>query len=150
VRPSVERRIAASVVLAFVVLGIGPAFGEDAGRSPEIRRQQAPRVECLVDGRQTYKVAPRQCVIYEHGSPATTILVSMKWHNWGKPHARGRGRIQYYDHPEYSGRVIVGLHRIKRGHCVPGRYYTSAHVHAVSGLSKGNVFDLNLAAGCPA
>lgn len=113
--------------------------------------RQVPKVECLVTGMgQTYKVAPKDCVMYEHGSLATTILASMKWRNWGKKRARGRGEIHYYDHPEYTGKVVVTLSRITKGNCVPGRYYTRARVRAVSGLSKGNDFTLNLAAGCPA
>jgi hypothetical protein len=115
------------------------------------RARPVPKVECLVDGvGQTYKIAPKDCVMYEHGSPATTILASMKWRNWGKKRARGRGEIHYYDHPEYTGRVVVTLSRIAKGYCVPGRYYTRARIRAVSGRSKGNDFTLNLAAGCPA
>lgn len=120
-------------------------------RPSRLAARPVPKVECLVEGvGQTYKVAPRECVMYEHGSPATTILASMKWRNWGKKRARGRGEIHYYDHPEYTGKVVVTLRRIAKGYCVPGRYYTRARIRAVSGLSKGNDFTLNLAAGCPA
>ena len=126
-------------VFLFAVVFVSPALG--AG---------PPRVECLVDGKQTYRAAPRYCVLYEHGSPATTILTSMRWSDWGKRRTRGRGVIQFYDHPEYAGRVVVGLGRLRRGGCRSGRFYTDAHVHVVSGMAKGNVFDLRLAAGCPA
>jgi hypothetical protein len=74
----------------------------------------------------------------------------MKWSDWGKRRTRGRGVIQFFDHPEYAGRVIVGLSRLRRGGCLSGRFYTDAHVHVVSGRAKGNVFDLRLAASCPA
>lgn len=109
-----------------------------------------PKVECLVDGKQTYHVAPKGCLMYEHGSQATTILASMNWRNWGKKRTRGRGVIHFFDHPEYSGRVLVRLSRIAKGYCVPGRYYTRARIRVLSGRADGNAFTLNLAAGCPA
>lgn len=58
--------------------------------------------------------------------------------------------IHFFDHPEYSGRVLVRLSRIAKGYCVPGRYYTRARIRVLSGRADGNTFTLNLAAGCPA
>jgi hypothetical protein len=115
-----------------------------------IRLAPAARVECLVGGKQAYRVAPGRCILYEHGSQATAILTSMRWNNWGKPRTRGRGLIQFYDHPEYTGRVVVGLARLRGGGCLRGRFYTAAHIHVISGEAAGNIFDLKLAAGCPA
>ncbi len=143
-------KLAVSVV-ALLLLGLsGFSVAGEGAEAFSKRAPAKPRVECLIDGRQTYRVKPQYCPIYEHGSPATTILTSMKWSEWGKRRTRGRGVIQFFDHPEYAGRVVVGLSRIRRGGCLPGRFYTAAHVHVVSGMSKGNVFDLRLAAGCPA
>jgi hypothetical protein len=88
--------------------------------------------------------------MYERGSQATTILASMNWRNWGKKRTRGRGVIHFYDHPEYSGRVLVRLNRIVKGYCAPGRYYTRARIRVLSGRVDGTAFTLNIAAGCPA
>lgn len=114
------------------------------------KRQPVPKVECLAGGRQVYRVAPRRCTLYEHGRPGTVTVTSMTWRGWGRKRARGRGTIHYFDHPEFSGRVVVVLRRIRGGHCAPGRYYTAARLRTISGQAKGNVVRLNLAAGCPA
>jgi hypothetical protein len=135
----------ASLLLALGSFSVGEVAEALSKRAPA-----KPRVECLIKGGQTYRVKPSYCPIYEHGSSATTILTSMKWSDWGKRRTRGRGVIKFFDHPEYAGRVIVGLSRLRRGGCLSGRFYTDAHVHVVSGEAKGNVFDLRLAAGCPA
>jgi hypothetical protein len=155
-------RLAASTLVLFGILAAVPAssgHGFAANRiswnypargSSRLSTRPTPKVECLVDGKQTYRVAPKGCLMYEHGSPATTILASMTWRNWGKKRTRGRGVIHFFDHPEYSGRVLVRLSRIAHGHCVPGRYYTRARIRVLSGRTDGDSFTLHLAAGCPA
>lgn len=110
----------------------------------------APRIECLQSHGVKFMRHPSSCTLYEHGGSGTAILRSMKWKHWGGPSTTGKGKIAYFDHPDYGGRVKVTLKRLYRSNCAKGRFYIRARVRTTSGLAKGNKFNLWLGSGCPA
>jgi hypothetical protein len=72
----------------------------------------------------------------------------MKWKHWGRSKVKGTGKIAYFDHPDYGGKVKVTLNGLRRSNCSPGRFYSKAKIHSTSGLSKGNRYKLRLGTGC--
>ena len=140
---------AAATVLAALLAVAQPA---DAAK-------RTIKVECLAHHMQVHRVAPKYCLMYEHGSADQMKLSHIHWRRWGKPHVRGVAiadlkkyvrSTESYVH--YRGRVRIRLWGVyhQTEACLHGTYYTRAQFTFTSGPAAGRRHSIYLSNGCPA
>ena len=119
-----------------------------ARRLDSRRANSTVYMACYIPDSPRFLVKPRKCWVTVAGTTRQVFLSKMHWSSWTRTGATGKGRIDYFDHPELGGRVKVRLSKPKRQSCLTIKSFAKATFRQLSGGQKGSHFSLRIL-NCP-